>query len=379
MIKFISLLILVSCLCRTLAFAQAAVSATFPSEIPVAAALFPNSFAAISGAQIDSAAPLSKANFALEFGRKLLEVKASYFEKRLEEPALFGIRSDPMNSTRWGKYAELLAVSSQFGGKLVGEAEAAYSTLGLPASSDQLPMMTRVGVHGRWEKLGYGLSNRSSARGYVSLAGVKTEHAREERQIWAEYDLGLYRLRGAVGEMWENNFDTDQLTLTRTTATSLYLNQPSWNAALSSSYSTVANDDNLHQKTLAFTNGLSFAYRFTSLLTLEPNVSFKQEWAPFTSLKTDTCSAGFGVTFTPSHNLQWIGRASYARDSSEDPLRAGSMITAATGLNWKFGKSFMGEQSVSLQLEYKNESRLTTPDNQQANLTGTVQFKILGF
>ncbi len=157
--------------------------------------------------------------------------------------------------------------------------------------------------------------------------------------------------------MWEDNFDTDQLILTRTTATSLYLNRPSWNAALSSSYSTVANNDNLHQKALAFTNGLSFAYRFTSLLTLEPNVSFRQEWAPFTSLKTDTCSAGFGLTFTPSRDLQWIGRASYARDSSEDPLRAGSMINAATGLNWKLGKSFLGEQSVSMQLEYKNESR----------------------
>ncbi len=379
MIKFISLLILVSCLCRTLAFAQAEVSARFPSEIPEATALFPNSFAGVNGAQTDSAAPLSKLNFALEFGRKLLEVKASYFEKRVEEPALFGSTSDPMNSARWGKYADLLAVSSQFGGKLVGEAEAAYSTLGLPASIDQLPMMTRLGVHGRWQKLGYGLSNRSSGRGYVSLAGVKTEHAREERQIWAEYDLGLYRLRGAVGEMWEDNFDTDQLILTRTTATSLYLNRPSWNAVLSSSYSTVANNDNLHQKALAFTNGLSFAYRFTSLLTLEPNVSFRQEWAPFTSLKTDTCSAGFGLTFTPSRDLQWIGRASYAHDSSEDPLRAGSMINAATGLNWKLGKSFLGEQSVSMQLEYKNESRVTTPVNQQANLTGTVQFKILGF
>jgi hypothetical protein len=121
------------------------------------------------------------------------------------------------------------------------------------------------------------------------------------------------------------------------------------------------------------------AYRFTSLLTLEPNVSFKQEWAPITSLKTDICSAGFGLTYTPSRDLQWIGRASYARGSSEDPLRAGSLVNAATGLNWKLGKSFLGEQSVSLQLEYKNESRLTLPDNQQVNLTGTVQFKILGF
>ena len=192
----------------------------------------------------------------------------------------------------------------------------------------------------------------SSGRGYVSPAGMKTEHARDESQIWAEYDLGQYRVRGAVGEMWEDNFDTHQLTLTRTTE-SLHLNKPSWNAALSSSYSTVANNENLDQKTLAFTHGLSFVYRFTSLLTLEPNVSFKREWAPITSLTTDTCSAGFGLTYTPSRDLQWIGRASYARDSSEDPLRAGSMVTAATSLNWKLGKSFTGEQSVSLQLEYQ--------------------------
>ena len=186
MIRFTSLLILVSCLCRTLAFAQAEVSGTFPSEIPEATALFPNAFAGINGVQIDSTAPLSKVNFTLEFGRKLLEVKASYFEKRIQEPALLGSANDPMNFTRWGKYADLLVVSSQFGGKLVGDAEAAYSTLGIPASSDQLPMMSRLGVHGRWGKAGYGLSHRFSGRGYVSPAGVKTEHARDESQIWAE-------------------------------------------------------------------------------------------------------------------------------------------------------------------------------------------------
>ena len=60
-------------------------------------------------------------------------------------------------------------------------------------------------------------------------------------------------------------------------------------------------------------------------------------------------------------------------------MRAGSMVNGATALNWILGKSFLGEQSLSLQLEYKNESRLTILDNQQANFTGSVQFKLLGF
>lgn len=378
MIKFTSSLILILCLCRTSAFAQAEASVPFPSENPEATELFSNPFAGVNAAQMDSNPP-SKRIFALEFGPKLLELKASYFERRREANAPFGTDGDQTDLT-WGKYADLFAISSQFDGKLVGEAEAAYSTLGFPASSEQLPMMTRLGVHGRWGKAGYGLSYRSSARGYVSPAGVKIEHARDERQIWAEYDFSLFRVRGAVGEMWEENSATHALTLTRTTATSFYLSNPSWNAALSSSYSTAAMYQHLDQKTLAFTNGLSFAYRFAPLFTLEPSVSFKQEWAPITRLQTDTCSAGFGLAYTPSRDLQLIGRASYARDLNEDPLlRAGSTVNAATGLNWKLGKSFLGEQSVSLQLEYKNESGLPMPDTRQANLAGTVQFKILGF
>ena len=323
--------------------------------------------------------PPSKRSFAVEVGPKLLELKASYFERRREENVLLG-GVDAQTDRHWGEYADLVAISSQFGGKLVGEAEAAYSTLGLPVSSDRLiPMMTRLGVHGRWGKAGYGLFYRSSGPGYVSPAGVQVEHARDESQIWAEYDLSLFRIRSAVGEMWEENSETRQWTLTRTTATSFYLNKPAWNVAWSSSYSTVANHDHLDQKSLVVANGLSFAFRFTPVFTLEPNVNLKQEWAPITRLKTDTCAAGLGLAYTPSRDLKLIGRASYVRDLSEDPLRGGSIVHAATGLDWKLGKSFLGEQSVSLQLEYKNESRLPVPNNQQPYLTGTVRFKLLDF
>ena len=181
MIRFTALLILVSCLCRTLAFAQTEVSGTFPSEIPEATALFPNAFAGINGAQTDSTAPLSKVNFALEFGRKWLEVKASYFEKRIQEPALLGSASDPMAFKWLGKYADLLAVSSQFGGKLVGEAEAAYSTLGVPASGDQLPMMTRLGVHGCWEEVRLWVVH-SFFRSRLRIACRREDRARSRRK-----------------------------------------------------------------------------------------------------------------------------------------------------------------------------------------------------
>jgi hypothetical protein len=376
-IRFTPLLILIFCSCQTPAFVQAERSVLFPTAVPEAANLFPNSFAGISGVQKDSEQP-SKKLFALEFGPKLLELKASYFERRQEEPAAFHSFSDKAE-TKWGTYADLLATSAHFGGKLAAEAQAAYSTLAFRAFEDQQPVMTRLGLHGRWGKAGYGLSYRSTGRGFVSTDNLWTDHSRDEGQVWGEYDLGLFRVRGAFGEMWEENSETHQVTLTKTTATSVYLNRPGWSAALSSSYSTAGNDDHLGQKTLAVTNGVSFAYRFASLFKLEPNLSFKQEWAPITRLKTDTPLAGVGLAFTPSRELQLIGRASYARDMSQDPLRTGSIMNAAAGLNWNLGKSFIGQQSLSLQLEYKNELRPTLPENQQTNLIGMVQFKILGF
>ena len=54
-------------------------------------------------------------------------------------------------------------------------------------------------------------------------------------------------------------------------------------------------------------------------------------------------------------------------------------MNTAAALDWKLGKSFLGEQSVSLQVEYRNESRAALPDNQQNNVSGTVQFKVANF
>jgi hypothetical protein len=350
----------------------------FTREIPGALNLFPAPFAGIDGAQNDFDQP-SKKSFALELGPKLLELRGSYWERRREDPVQLDGLSPP-GETRWGRYYDLLATSSQFDGKLVGEAEAAYSTLGFSTLNDQEPVMTRLGVHGRWGKTGYGLSYRTSGRGFVAPTGAAIEHDRDESQIWVEYDFGVFRMRGAAGEMWEKNFITKDLTLTRSAATSFYVNKANWSATLSATYSLMGQSEDTIQKGIGFTNGFSLAYRPTPLLTLEPNLAYKQEWAPITRLKTDIPSAGFALTYKQSRDLQLIGRTSYTRELSEDPLRDASLVNAAAGLNWNLGQSFLGRQSsLSFQLEYKNELRASLPRDLQSNLTGSVQFKVLGF
>jgi hypothetical protein len=376
-IRLTRILIFVLCLCHRAAFAQADGSEFAPTDTPGPVDLIPSWFARIDGLPLDFNQP-SRKTLALELGSKLMEIRATYWEKRREESLSIGSLSES-DATKSGRYFDLLATSSRFDGRLVGEGELAYSGLGFSSLTEQQPIMSRLGVSGRWDKAGYGASYRSFGRGFVSLAGAKVEHDRDENQLWGEYDFGLFRLRGSAGETWEKNSATNDLTLTRTAAASFHLAKPDWSAAFSSNYSRIGHGEESNHKTLAFANGFALVYRPTRLLTIEPNVNFRQERDPAARLKTDIPSAGLALAYTPFGNLQVIGRASYARDLTNDPLKDASIVNTTAGLNWKLGKSFLGEQSLSMQLEYKNEYRPTLPNNEQANLTGRVQFKIVGF
>ena len=119
-----------------------------------------------------------------------------------------------------------------------------------------------------------------------------------------------------------------------------------------------------------------------SLLLAVTRVStFRQETllTNATGLKTDTPSAGWAVLCAPHRNLQLTGRASYARGMGDDPLKELSSVNTAAALNWKIGKSFLGEQSLSFQVEYKNALNSTSPNTSQPTVTGLIQFKMAGF
>jgi hypothetical protein len=350
----------------------------FAPAAPSADMLFPDAFTSIDGAAKDLEQP-AKQTFAIELGPKLVELRGSYFERRQADTTPISLPGED-RETRWGRYFDLLATSAHFGGRLVGESELAYSTLAAEASGEpQHPLMTRLGVKGLWGKLGYGLWHGSFGRGFVSPTGAKTEHDRDESQIYTEYDFGLFRIRGAAGEAWEKHSETRQLILTKTAAASVYLNKPSWSATLSSSYSLIGDGEDSAPKAPAFINGLSLVYRPVVPLKIEPSLNFKQEWDAVTGLKTATPSAAFALAYTPIRELQVNGRASYAKDLSADPFKNGSLLNTTAALNWRIGKSFLGDQSLSLQFEYKNEARPAVPSNSQSQVTGTVQFRINGF
>jgi hypothetical protein len=359
------------------AVAQAYGPDVVATDVPGTVDLLPSSFTRIDSMLRDLKQP-SKKTLALELGPKLVELRATYWEKRKEQRPSPGILSSP-DPAGLGRYFNLFATLSPFNGSLVGESEIAYSTLGFSSLTEQQPIMSRLGASGRWDKASYGVDYRSFGRGFVSLTGAKVEHDRDESQLWGEYDFGLVRVRSGAMEAWEKNSKTNDLTLTRTAAASMQLVKPDWSALFSSSSSWIGRGEESGNKAFAFANGFALVYRPATLFTIEPNINFRHEWDRAARLKTGTPSAGLALAYTPSRDLLLIGRASYARDLSDDPLKLASIVNTTAGLSWKIGKSFLGEQSLSMQLEYKNESRPIVPDSQQSNITGTVQFKIAGF
>ena len=314
--------------------------------------------------------------FSLNLIPKWLDLKAFYLEKQhATAPLTYSGAESDSTSSNWGRYVDVLATSSHFDGKLVGEGEFAYGALGLPTAPDDRLTMTRLAARGNWDKLGYGYSYRSFGSGFISTNGVKIDRPRDENEIWSEYDLQLFRLKTALSEWREKA--SDQLAPTRTAGTSLSWSRSTWSASLSSSYSWTGNRE-LFQS-FAFSNGISLAYRPASFLTIQPSLGFRED-RDGSGLRTDTPTAGLSVIGSPYSNIQLVGRASYANGVGEDPLKISSTLNAAAGVNWKLGQSFLGDQSLSFQFEYKNDVRShVLVQSSPANLAGTLQFKVAGF
>jgi hypothetical protein len=293
-----------------------------------------------------SISPL-RVRFALELGRKLVEFKASYIEQRPTDGVKNATENDKPKAPS-GRYFDLIASSSRFDGKLIGESEIAYSGIPGAGLTHQLPIMSRLTLRGNWGDANYGATYRTFGSGFVSSAGSRLDHSRDEREAWGEYDFKLFRLKSTLGESSERQPDSGQFTLVKTAATSLTFNRSGWSALLSSSYSIIDQDDVGIDKTTAFSHGLSIAYRPTSYLTIEPGFNVRQEWSSATGAKTNTPSGGVALVSTLFRDVNLTGRTSYAHGFSEDSLKdSPSILNTAASLNWKLGRSSLGEQALS--------------------------------
>jgi hypothetical protein len=331
------------------------------------------------GDNILTPAPPVGKTFVVNLGPKLVELKASYLEKR--EPANALDANPQEDESR--RYLNLLATSSFGGSGLTAESELAYSPLNsLPGqcACKDWPKMFRLGLKNRWAGLSYGADYKSMDQGFVSLAGLATERSRDESQFWGEHAVGPFNVRGSIGESWEKLLDTDGSRMSRGATVALSFNRSQWRAMLASTYQLVEQRPAANQETTVLTNTLTGSYRPFSFFSVNPNFSITEERNKYTGVRTETPRTELTFAYTPSPNsLKLIGGSSFARSFSADGLNSVRTFGTTAALDWKLGK-FLGEDDIlSFNLNYNQQLDFTSSTNSQNNFSGMLQLKIFGF
>jgi hypothetical protein len=317
--------------------------------------------------------------FALRFGPRLLELKASYLEKG--EMAIDPNGVSQNDNLR--RYLNLLATSSFGGTGLTGEGELSYSSLNaLPGecACKDWPRMLRLGLKHRWGALSYGADYKSVDRGFVSIAGVPTDATRDEGLVWGERSLGSFNIRGSIGESWEKLLDGNGLKLARNAMASLNFNRSQWGAKFASSYEWVEQGAASNQETTVFTNTLAAFYRPFDFVSLNPNFSIREERNPYTGVRTETPRTELIFSYVPPRDLFKVtGSTSFGRSIGSEGLSRLTSFGTTAAVDWKIGK-FLGKNDyLSFNLNYNQQLDFISSGNPHNDLSGMLQLRITGF
>ena len=326
----------------------------------------------------DRAKPIEN-SFSLNFGPRLLNVKASYLEKAESAPAT--TVDSPQSSLR--RYLKLLGSTSFGGSNLTGEGELTYgSGDNVPGDCDCLdwPRMMRLGIKSRWQGLRYGVDFKSVEKGFVTISGIQSAEERDEGQLWGEYNLGPFNLRGSVAESWEELLDANRHRVTRAATTAVQLNRSVWSGTLLSSYGLVEQGPDLNQETTVFSNRLAGLYRPFSVLSLGPSIGIKHEWDTATGYRTESPTTEFAIIYTPVRDkFRLTGGTSFTRTLNRYALTDIMTIGTRAILDWKIGNFLGRDDTLSFNVNYNRQRDLIATGNSSDHLSGILQLKITGF
>lgn len=319
-------------------------------------------------------------SFSLNFGPQLLKVKASYLEKR--EQISSGAVDGPQDANL-RRYVNVLGSTSFGGSGLIGEGELTYSPHGSLAhdcACPDWPRTMRVGIRTRWQGFSYGADFRSVEKGFVPITEAIPAQARDEGQIWGEYNLGPLNIRGSVGESWEELIDANQMRITKGAGTTVRLNRSAWGGTLVSSYGLVEQGMRLSQEMTVLTHTLSGFYRPFNALSFVPSFGIREERDTGTGFRTETPRTEFSFVYTPyKDRFRLMAGTSYARTFSNYGLNEVATLGTRAGVDWKLGRFLGRDDTLSFNVNYNRQRDLISPANSHDDLTGILQLKITGF
>lgn len=313
-----------------------------------------------------------------------------------------------------------LARSSFFQGALVGEGEFAHSPpmiKSIAGRGDSKNRLFRISLTGAQGTFRYGFTNRTAGKEFLNTPDQAMKEA------WGEWNHGIARFRSSLAKS-HNNVDEDprQARLThllgKTTVTvappswpeigltysrgswstslepiavmpqrtnwdsvdaSLSFSRPTWNARVSSSFSSNVDLLRSSGQTIGLAHAVSASYHLTKSLTFNPTVSLRRDRQEWSGVHINIPSSSLAVTYKTGDSFNFIATGAYTESQSSDGLVDTSTITATSIVSWIPSASAQKGPCFSLETRYSTTRQESAHSLDTEDLTALVVMQLTDF
>lgn len=315
----------------------------------------------------------------------------------------------------------IVAASTWLKGQFTTEGEVANNTTndaGMASRIDQRDdgskRMVRMALTGTNGGFRYGINYRSAGKAFFNSPDQTV------REAWAEWGLGIAKLRSSTGQVW-NNVDLDpsrsriqqgfnrigvavvkpawpelSLTYSRSTVASTFdptgtIPQRShsnsmeaalaysgltWNARLSSSYILTNDDLRGGAETTALAQTLTAVYRPFNTLTLTPTLSYRTETQSWSGAKVNTPMASLSLFYKQSRRLLVSAMGGYTSTTSSDKVTATESIVGKGMFAFHLDPIYGHPTTISLEASYANLTNRALSGFDSEDLSGLVRILV---
>lgn len=315
----------------------------------------------------------------------------------------------------------IVAASTWLKGQFTTEGEVANNTTndaGMASRIDQRDdgskRMVRMALTGTNGGFRYGINYRSAGKAFFNSPDQTV------REAWAEWGLGIAKLRSSTGQVW-NNVDLDpsrsriqqgfnrigvavvkpawpelSLTYSRSTVASTFdptgtIPQRShsnsmeaalaysgltWNARLSSSYILTNDDLRGGAETTALAQTLTAVYRPFNTLTLTPTLSYRTETQSWSGAKVNTPMASLSLFYKQSRRLLVSAMGGYTSTTSSDKVTATESIVGKGMFAFHLDPIYGHPTTISLEASYTNLTNRALSGFDSEDLSGLVRILV---
>jgi len=313
------------------------------------------------------------------------------------------------------------ANSTWLKGQLTAEGEVANNATndaGLTSRIDQrddgTKRMVRMALTGTNGTVRYGINYRSAGKAFFNSPDQTV------REMWAEWGLGIAKLRSSSGQTW-NNVDLEpnrpriqqdvsrigialakpawpelSLTYARSAMASSYIPAGmtaqrsqshsmeaalaytglTWNARLSSSYILTNDEMRGGAQSATFAQTLVAAYRPLNTLTLAPTFSYRSETQSWSGAKIQTPMASVSLLYKQSQRLLVSAMGGYTSTKSSDGLIETESIVGRGMFAFHLNPIYGHPTTLSLEASYTNTTNRTVAGVDTEDLSGLVRILV---